>query len=153
MKKYFTIFAVCIVMLIVSCQPKHEGPTQEDFDKLSKKLVESEARIAMLEDGVEEIWVEVEDIRELQEEQLAPQSKATTGTAASSGGQTTPWVEWTQLSGGSRKYYKDKPYTGGFTKYGTNRVKEIVGYFKDGYRSGKWTWYNKNGTVKDVKYY
>lgn len=63
------------------------------------------------------------------------------------------YVDWEQLRGGSTKTYNGRPYTGGFIQYFPNRTKRTVGYYNKGYRSGKWTYYNKNGTVKDTRYY
>ncbi len=64
------------------------------------------------------------------------------------------WVDWAQLRGGSRKTLNGVPYTGGVIKYFRNtRDRELVGYFNNGYRSGKWTFYHRNGNVRDVRYY
>jgi len=64
------------------------------------------------------------------------------------------FVDWERLRGGSRKNLNGIPYTGGVIKYYKNtRDRELVGYFTNGYRSGKWTYYHKNGRIKDVRYY
>lgn len=64
------------------------------------------------------------------------------------------FVDWERLRGGSRKTLNGVPYTGGVIKYYRNpRTRELVGYFNNGYRSGKWTFYHRNGSVRDVRYY
>jgi uncharacterized protein len=91
-------------------------------------------------------------------------TKSTSGTGGTIGGDQTTTkkketkprpVEWSQLTGGPVKYYRGTPYTGPVVKYyreGT-RGKYIDGYFKNGHRSGKWTYYHRDGRVKDIKYY
>jgi len=153
MKKSIYILILLFSAGMFACNQKHEGPSQEDFDKLSKKLVENETRIAQLEDEIEIVKSEVSVVAETHDSLLTNTSSTSTSTAS---GDTKPkmqWVDWEQLSGGSTKTYKGVPYTGGFTQYFPNRTKQLTGYYTNGYRSGKWTYYNKNGTVKDVKYY
>ncbi len=70
-----------------------------------------------------------------------------------SDGPKMQWVNWNQLQGGSTKTYNGVLYTGGFTQYYSNGAKSLIGYYTNGVRSGKWTFYHKNGTVKDVKHY
>jgi len=64
-------------------------------------------------------------------------------------------VNWKHLTGGPVKYYQGKPYTGPVIKYYLEgaRGKYIYGHFTNGRRSGKWTFYYRDGRVKDIKYY
>ncbi len=64
-------------------------------------------------------------------------------------------VNWSQLTGGHVKSYKGKPYTGPVVKYYKegNKGKYLYGYFTNGRRSGKWTYYHRDGSVKDTKNY
>ena len=64
-------------------------------------------------------------------------------------------VNWKHLNGGPVKYYQGKPYTGPVIKYYLEgaRGKYIYGHFTNGHRSGKWTFYYRDGRVKDIKYY
>ena len=64
-------------------------------------------------------------------------------------------VNWKHLSGGPVKYYQGKAYTGPVIKYYLEgaRGKYIYGHFTNGHRSGKWTFYYRDGRVKDIKYY
>ncbi len=150
MRKFFTLFSALVFVVIYSCNSNHAGPSQEDFDRLSKQLIESEARIANLEDEFELFASEVDELKE-QHEGLAKNKVSATNSSSDQTRQK--WVDWVQLSGKSRKYYKGEPYTGGFTQYFSDRSKQLTGYYTNGYRSGKWTYYNKNGSVKDVRYY
>ncbi|MBE0647470.1 MAG: hypothetical protein IH596_06785 [Bacteroidales bacterium] len=64
-------------------------------------------------------------------------------------------VNWDMLTGGPVKFYQGQPYTGPVVKWykeGT-RGKYIDGYFTNGYRSGTWTFYERDGRIKDIKYY
>ena len=49
------------------------------------------------------------------------------------------------------KMYKtdnDKPYTGRvFDLYKSNGNKKLEGYYKDGLRNGKWSWWNEDNTM------
>ncbi|NCA76970.1 MAG: hypothetical protein EOM90_11615 [Alphaproteobacteria bacterium] len=64
-------------------------------------------------------------------------------------------VNYDWLTKGPVKYYHGKPYTGPFIRYYKegSRGKYIYGYFTYGKPSGKWTFYNRDGTVKEYKYY
>jgi uncharacterized protein len=62
-------------------------------------------------------------------------------------------VVWERLHGGPVKTLDGKPYSGAVVKYWPNGNKELYGYFQYGKRAGKWTYYDKLGNVKDVKYY
>ena len=62
-------------------------------------------------------------------------------------------VVWESLHGGPVKYLNGVPYTGPVVKYYNTGNKELEGYFVAGKRSGKWTYYDKFGNVKDVRYY
>ncbi|MFH1297399.1 MAG: hypothetical protein ABIJ04_09025 [Bacteroidota bacterium] len=64
-------------------------------------------------------------------------------------------VNWDMLTGGPVKYYRGQPYTGPVVKWYKegSKGKYIDGYFTNGYRSGKWTYYDRAGRVKDIKYY
>jgi uncharacterized protein len=62
-------------------------------------------------------------------------------------------VVWEKLRGGPIKYLDDVPYTGDVVKYFNTGGMELQGHFTDGRRTGKWTFYWPNGTVKDVRYY
>jgi len=66
---------------------------------------------------------------------------------------TIPFVNWEQLKGKSVKSYNGVLYTGGFIKYYSTGIKSLVGYYTNGQRSGKWTYYDKKGNVKDVRNY
>jgi uncharacterized protein len=62
-------------------------------------------------------------------------------------------VVWESLHGGPVKYLNGVPYTGPVVKYFKNGNIDLEGYFVAGKRSGKWTFYTPNGTVKNIKYY
>jgi antitoxin component YwqK of YwqJK toxin-antitoxin module len=62
-------------------------------------------------------------------------------------------VVWESLNGGPVKYLNGVPYTGPVVKYFKNGHLDLEGYFVAGKRSGKWTFYTPNGTVKNIKYY
>ena len=65
-----------------------------------------------------------------------------------------PYVAWEQLKGSSIKTYKGSLFKGGFIKYySTTGIKSLVGYYRNGERSGRWTFYDKKGNIKDVKNY
>lgn len=50
MKKLFNILAVIALVGMFACTPKQEGPSQEEFDKLSKQIVDKDTEIAQLQD-------------------------------------------------------------------------------------------------------
>jgi antitoxin component YwqK of YwqJK toxin-antitoxin module len=60
---------------------------------------------------------------------------------------------WERLRGGPVKTLDGIPYTGDVVKYFSSGGLELKGHFTDGRRTGKWTFYYPNGSVKDVKYY
>lgn len=62
-------------------------------------------------------------------------------------------VVWEELNGGPVKYHNGIPYSGAVVKYFKTGGKELDGYFSQGKRSGKWTFYDKYGNVRDIKYY
>ncbi len=64
-------------------------------------------------------------------------------------------VNWDMLTGGPIKYYQGQPYTGPVVKWYKEGTmgKYIDGYFTNGYRTGKWTFYDRAGRVKEIKYY
>ena len=62
-------------------------------------------------------------------------------------------IVWERLKGGPVKYLDGKPYSGPVVKYWPNGNKELDGWFQYGKRSGKWINYDKNGNLKNVKYY
>ncbi|MBL7138216.1 MAG: hypothetical protein ISS17_05545 [Bacteroidales bacterium] len=96
-----------------------------------------------------------------------PQSKSSDSSLGGTiGSESTPEVKkeeppkprplnWDKLAGGPVKYYQGQPYTGPVVKYYKegSRGKYLDGYFTNGYRSGKWTYYDRAGKVKDIKYY
>ena len=47
-----------------------------------------------------------------------------------------------------RKMFKGEPYTGPVIDYDENRVKSMTGYYKDGLRDGKWTYFYQNGQLE-----
>jgi len=64
-------------------------------------------------------------------------------------------VNWDWLTGGPVKYYQGRPYTGPVVKYykeGSRGV-YLEGHFTNGYRTGKWTYYDRAGRVTEIKYY
>jgi len=63
-------------------------------------------------------------------------------------------VVWESLTGGSVKFLNRVPYTGPVVKYfkGGGGI-ELEGYFTAGHRSGKWTYFDRRGNVKDVRFY
>lgn len=63
------------------------------------------------------------------------------------------FVDWDYLRGGRTKHYDGIPYTGGFIQYYPDRTHKLVGYYKNGQRSGKWTHYDRKGKVSKVVYY
>lgn len=145
MRNIYSLFLLIAVLALTSCQKK-AGYGKEEFDALSEKQIETESRLAALEEAIATLQLEMEGLK-------PGQSAAAKKSVSTDEGSKTKWVEWGELSGAGRKYYNAEPYTGGFTQYAPNRVKLLTGYFTNGYRSGKWTYYNKNGSVKDVKYY
>jgi uncharacterized protein len=52
-------------------------------------------------------------------------------------------------------FYQGKPYTGSFIKYYRegSKGKAIFGYFTNGQPSGKWTYYHRDGKIKEYKYH
>ena len=52
-----------------------------------------------------------------------------------------------------RKMFNGEPYTGAVKDYDENGVKTVSGFYENGLRSGKWTYYYPSGDVKDVKFY
>lgn len=62
-------------------------------------------------------------------------------------------LEWERLRGGPIKYLDGVPYTGFIVKHFREGGLELEGYFKYGRRSGKWTFYDRLGNTKDVRYY
>ena len=62
-------------------------------------------------------------------------------------------IAWERLHGGPVKFLDGVPYTGPVVKYQKNGLKELDGYFLHGKKSGQWTYYDKKGHIKDVKYY
>lgn len=62
-------------------------------------------------------------------------------------------VVWENLKGGILKYLDGTLYTGPVIKYNKKGVPELEGYFNLGQRSGKWTFYDKEGNIKEVKNY
>lgn len=53
--------------------------------------------------------------------------------------------------GAIRKLYNGEPYTGPVIDYHDNGTIKLKGYFKDGLRTGKWTYYSNSGTLIDTK--
>lgn len=53
--------------------------------------------------------------------------------------------------GALRKTLNGEPYTGPVVDYYDNGRLKLEGYFKDGLRTGKWTYYYENGKVEAVK--
>ncbi|MBN1198244.1 MAG: hypothetical protein JXA23_02750 [Bacteroidales bacterium] len=64
-------------------------------------------------------------------------------------------VNYDWLTKGPVKMYQGRPYTGAFIKYYKegSKGKYIYGYFTNGRPSGKWTYYHRDGRVKEYKYY
>ncbi len=63
------------------------------------------------------------------------------------------FVDWDHLRGGRTKHYEGVPYTGGFIQYYPDRTRKLVGYYKNGQRTGKWTHYDRTGKVSKVVYH
>lgn len=150
MKKAYWFIFFSALMLSIGCNRKLDAPSKEEFFRLEKKLVENEARISHLEDELEVVRFDLQEVQEIQEKHTTKKEAAVSSANTQN---NQKWVDWAQLTGGSRKYYKGEPYTGGFTQYFSDRSKQLTGYFVNGYRSGKWTYFNKNGSVKDIRYY
>lgn len=53
MKKLFSIVAVIALIGMFSCTQKAEGPSQEEFDKLSKEMVDKDTQLAQVQDELE----------------------------------------------------------------------------------------------------
>ncbi|MEI7499526.1 MAG: hypothetical protein WCK84_03665 [Bacteroidota bacterium] len=62
-------------------------------------------------------------------------------------------VSYERLKGGPTKFLDGVPYTGPVVKYQKNGQKEFEGYFENGKKTGKWTYYDKKGNIKHDKYY
>jgi len=60
MKKLFSIFAIIALVGMFACTPKQEGPSQEEFDKLSKEIVDKDTQIAQYEDQIEIMTADME---------------------------------------------------------------------------------------------
>jgi hypothetical protein len=64
-----------------------------------------------------------------------------------------PAVVWERLRGGPVKTLDGVPYSGPVIKYQKNGEKEFEGFMNRGKKSGKWILYDRQGNIKDVKYY
>lgn len=53
MKRLFSVFAVIALVGMFACTNKQEGPSQEEFDALSKQIVDKDTEIAQLQDEME----------------------------------------------------------------------------------------------------
>ncbi len=62
-------------------------------------------------------------------------------------------LEWERLRGGPVKYLDGIPYTGSVVKHYREGGLELQGQFNYGHRSGKWTFYDRLGNIRDVRYY
>jgi len=62
-------------------------------------------------------------------------------------------ILYEKLHGGPTKYLEGVPYTGPVVKYNRAGWKEFDGYFRVGKKDGKWTYYDRFGRVKNVKYF
>jgi antitoxin component YwqK of YwqJK toxin-antitoxin module len=61
---------------------------------------------------------------------------------------------WERLHGGPVKYFEGVPYTGPVIKYWHgNGPLEFEGYLYRGKKTGKWTYYDIHGNLKNVRYY
>ncbi|NTW31271.1 MAG: hypothetical protein HGB12_01325 [Bacteroidetes bacterium] len=69
-----------------------------------------------------------------------------------SSNQNGAFVNWEKLKGSSAKTYNGVLYTGGFIKY-ASYGKSLVGYYRNGERTGRWIYYDKDGKVKEIKNY
>jgi hypothetical protein len=59
MKKLFSIFALSALVFMYSCK-QETGVSQEEFDKLSKDVVEKDTQIAQLQDELEMMLFDLE---------------------------------------------------------------------------------------------
>jgi len=62
-------------------------------------------------------------------------------------------VEWERLHGGPIKTLDGRPYSGPVVKHFREGGRELDGQFYNGRRNGKWTFYDRFGNIKDVRYY
>jgi antitoxin component YwqK of YwqJK toxin-antitoxin module len=62
-------------------------------------------------------------------------------------------ILYERLHGGPTKYLGNVPYTGPVVQYNRDGWKEFDGYFRQGKKDGKWTYYDRFGRIKDVKYF
>lgn len=67
MKKLIGIFAIVALIAFSACN-EAKGPSQEEFDTVSKNLVEKEAMIAEMETKMAEMNVQLEECAVLKEE-------------------------------------------------------------------------------------
>lgn len=105
--------------------------------------------------GNGEVWPATEGLSNESETEQVSAQKSSTAKPQEVEPQLPKAVNWDQLTGGPVKFYLGQPYTGPVVKWYKEgaRGKYIDGYFTNGYRSGKWTFYDRAGRVIDIKYY
>lgn len=81
MKKLFGIFAIAALIGFSACNDA-KGPSQEEFDKVSKTLVEKEAIIAEMETKTAEMTTQLEECAVLKAELEALTAKKPATTKA-----------------------------------------------------------------------
>ncbi len=60
MKRLFSVFAMIALVGMFACTPKQEGPSQEEFDAMSKQIVDKDTEIAQLQDEMELLMADYE---------------------------------------------------------------------------------------------
>jgi len=118
MRKLFGIFAIIALISFTSCNEK--GPTQAEFDTLSKTLVEKEAKIAEMEVKATEMTIQLEECAILKAElealtakkpatakpKAAPTAPAATAPAKEGRGDIKGGTTTTEPTGGRRDMKK-----------------------------------------------
>ncbi len=80
MKKLFNIFAIFALVGMFACTQKAEGPSQEEFDKLSKEIVDKDTQIAQLQDELELLTADLDVCNMERDSLLELTAKKTGGT-------------------------------------------------------------------------
>jgi len=79
MKKLLSVFAIVALFGVFACNPKTNGPSQDEFDKLSKEIVDKDTQIAQLQDEMEMLTADM-DICSMERDSLMELTTKKTGT-------------------------------------------------------------------------
>jgi hypothetical protein len=80
MKKLFSVFAIVALVGMFACTQKADGPSQEEFDKLSKEIVDKDTQIAQLQDDLDLLTADMDLCAMERDSLLELTTKKTGGT-------------------------------------------------------------------------